>query len=56
MADSVAPVLRPVYDELSAIVSALKNLSGQDSCDEEMVRRLLVLRKAQLQALSSPEL
>ncbi len=37
MADAVAPVLRPVYDELSSIVSALKQLSSQDSCDEDMV-------------------
>ena len=37
MADAVAPVLRPVYEELSSIVSALKNLSTQDNCDEDMV-------------------
>ncbi|KAK9837733.1 hypothetical protein WJX74_003929 [Apatococcus lobatus] len=40
MADSVAPVLRPVYDELSSIVTALKTLSGQSSCDEDLVLKL----------------
>ena len=57
MADSVDAVLRPVYDELSNIVSALKHLSGQDVCDEEKVRQLpLQLRRLRQVAASRTDL